>query len=266
MMEYWQKQLQQSPLFPDILWSRPENRMGAGKLLIIGGSNIGFAAVGEAYGAAQNSGAGMVRVLLPDVLRKTVLPLIPEAEFASSTPSGSFAKEALNEWLIQAHWADCVLLAGDVGRNSETSILLDLFLEKFKGPITITKDCVDYFYSQPELIINRESTVVVLSVDQLQKIATKLHYEKPFLLSMGLMLVVQGLYDFTIKYPNVTIVTKELEHIIVAHNGRVSSTKLSSQLDKWRVSSAAAAATFWMQNPSKPFEAITTSLVAASQS
>ncbi len=259
-MEYWHKQTKATPMFPDILWSRPENRNGAGKLLIIGGSSIGFAAVGEAYGAALKTGAGTIRVMLPDVLRKSVGMIMPEAEYAPSTPSGSFAKNALNEWLIHAHWADGILLAGDLGRNSETSVLLELFLEKYDGLLTITKDAVDYFYAQPNLLVYRENTAIILSVAQLQKLGTALRYDKPFLLSMGLMLVVQALHDFTLKFPNLTIVTRELEHIIVAKHGTVSSTKLQEPSDRWCVTTAAAASTFWVQNPTKPFESITTSL------
>ena len=49
---YWHKQTVEKPLFPDILWSRPQNKRQAGKLLIVGGHAESFAAVGEAYAAA----------------------------------------------------------------------------------------------------------------------------------------------------------------------------------------------------------------------
>ena len=69
---YWKKQSADAPLFPDIEWSKPEQRSFAGKLGIVGGNKLGFAGVAEAYGVATNAGVGQVRVLLPDVLRKTI--------------------------------------------------------------------------------------------------------------------------------------------------------------------------------------------------
>lgn len=258
---YWLKQAADKPLYEDILWSRPEHKSGAGKLLIVGGNLTGFAAVGEAYSVAIKSGAGSVRALLPDSLRKTVGAILDNCDFAASTPSGSFAISALDEILLQANWADMVLLAGDFGRNSETAILLEKLLEKYNGPLTVTKDTVDYFNNSPKSLLDREQTAVVLSLAQLQKFAVAAKNETPFLLSMGLMLLVQALHDFTKRHTS-TIVTKELESIVVAADGRVSSTKLVEDKEIWRVATATSASVFWMQNPVKPFEAITSSLVA----
>ena len=49
---YWQKQTVSKPLFPDIDWNKPERRNQAGKLLIVGGNKLGFAAVAESYQTA----------------------------------------------------------------------------------------------------------------------------------------------------------------------------------------------------------------------
>ena len=70
--DYWQKQSPDTPLFPDIEWNKPEQRSLAGKLGIIGGNKLGFAGVAEAYSVALGNGVGQVRVLLPDVLKKTI--------------------------------------------------------------------------------------------------------------------------------------------------------------------------------------------------
>jgi NAD(P)H-hydrate repair Nnr-like enzyme with NAD(P)H-hydrate dehydratase domain len=130
---YWQRQVKDKPLYPNILWSRPENRLTAGKLLIVGGNLHGFAAVGQAYQAALKTGVGTARVLLPDSLQKTVGKMIDNCQFTASTPNGSFASQALAEMLDGATWADAVLLAGDFGRSSETAILLERFLSKYSG-------------------------------------------------------------------------------------------------------------------------------------
>ncbi len=257
-MDYWHKQTSDKPLYEDILWSRPESKSRAGKLLIIGGNAHAFSSVGEAYQGSVAAGAGVVRSLLPEALRKIVGSLLEGTDFAPSTPSGSFGREALQECLAHASWADSVLVAGDLGRNSETAILLESFVQKYSGSLTVTKDAVDYFYAQPELLADRPQTMIVLSMAQLQKLGTSLKFPTPFLLGMGLMLLAQALHEFTLKH-DVIIVTKELDQIVVAYEGKVSSTKLKSDKEVWRAKAAAQASVFWMQNPNKPFEAITSS-------
>lgn len=253
---YWHKQTRDKPLFPDLLWSRPENRMHAGKLLVVGGNLHDFKAPADAYGEAMKAGAGTVRVMLPDKLSKTVGAVFPEAEFAPSTPSGSFAVEALNGLLATAGWADGVLLAGDLGRNSETAILLEKFIEKYSGQLTLTKDAVDYFVKTPDLLLKRPETTLVLSFSQLQPLASSAGFQSPFTFSMGLLKFVESLHNFTEQYP-VHIVTFFEENMCVAVNGRVSTTKLDQPEKIWRVRTAAHASTWWMQNPSRAFEALT---------
>ena len=68
--EYWQKQESGSPLFPDILWEKPERRDLAGKLLIVGGSAGGIHDVAQAFEVAKESGIGETRVLVPETLKK----------------------------------------------------------------------------------------------------------------------------------------------------------------------------------------------------
>jgi hypothetical protein len=258
---YWQRQQPDKPLFEDLLWSRPENRAYAGKLLIVGGNAQGFAAAGDAYGFAHKAGAGTVRVLLPDALHKTIGRVFEAGEYAPSTPSGSFAQTALGELLPMAHWADGVLLAGDLGRNSETAILLESFLGKHQGAVTLTKDAIEYVTAQPTLIADRPDTLLVLSFSQLQKLATGLKFTTAFTLSMDLLRAVDALHELTLKHP-VAIITRHLDTILVALNGQVSSTACSPDERIWRVKVGSGAAVWWMQNPSKPFEALTTSLVA----
>ena len=121
MQDYWHKQLPDKPLYPDLLWSRPEQAAQAGKLLVIGGNAFGFSAPAEAFQAALDAGVGTCRVILPDRLQKTVGRILEAGEYAPSTPSGSFAKKSLATLIDYSQWADATLLAGDFGRNSETA-------------------------------------------------------------------------------------------------------------------------------------------------
>lgn len=255
---YWLKQASDKPLFEDLLWSRPENKRLAGKLLIVGGNLHGFAAPGMAYGAALKAGIGTARVLLPDKLQKTVGKLIPEAEFAPSTLSGSFSKMALAQLLEAAQWADGAMLSGDFGRNSETAILLDSFVGKFDGQITIAQDSSDYFLGPKSPLIERVSTLSVIELGKLQKLAKNNRPATPILHGMMLADLVETLHDWTTGNSG-RIITKHADNFIVASGGQVSTTP-SPEDSNWQIQLAAYASVWWLQQPGKPFKATTTAV------
>lgn len=262
--DYWHKQ-GSDPLFPDLVWSRPENRQHAGKLLIVGGHAHGFAAPAEAFSRAEQAGIGVGRVMLPDHLRSQLVKAqgaVLGTEFAPSTPSGSFASEALAELLAAAGWADGVLLAGDFGRNSETAIVLEKFVTKYTGNLVLTQDSVDYFTSNPTPVLDRLATCLVLTMAQLQKLAVHAKFTSAITFGMDLLNLVDTLHTLSSQHA-ASIIVKHLDTILVAVSGQVSTTKTTDSLeDGWRVSTAARACVWLLQNPSKPFEALSTSIVA----
>ncbi|MBI3624066.1 hypothetical protein HY218_00360 [Candidatus Saccharibacteria bacterium] len=256
---YWHKQSPGQPLFPDLLWSRPENKAQAGKLLIIGGNLHGFSAPARAYMVAQKAGSGTTRILLPDAIKKTVVSLVEDGEFAPSTPSGSFSQKALDEWLNQATWADGVLVSGDLGHNSETAIVLEKFLTKYIGQVTITKEGIDYLTTNLEPLQNRVNTTLVLSLSQLQRLLTALKSQQAVSLSMPLLQFVDLLHQLTTKY-QFSIITKHHGQLIVASDGHISTTATHHDESLWCIDTAARAAVWWLQNPTKTFEALTTAV------
>lgn len=260
---YWHKQ-GPTPLFPDMLWSQPENKHARGKLLIIGGSEHAFAVPAEAYQAATQTKIGTAKVLLPDRLQKTVGAILENVEFAPTNKSGSFTHRALAEWLSFAQWADGVLLAGDLGRNSETAVVLEQFAMKYSGQLTITKDAIDYFKDTAQKVLARAETTLVLSIAQLQKLCINAQFQTPIKFSMTMPQLVAVLHELTLQYP-AYVITNHNNVICVAARGEVSTTPVEES-ETWRVVTAARAATWWIQNPSKPFEALTTSLSLANAS
>jgi len=262
--DYWAQQVPGKPLFPRLEWSRPENRAHAGKLLIIGGHQHGFAAPAEAYAVAERAGIGVARVLLPDAIRKIVGHVLEHGEFAPSTPSGSLSQKALEEALSSSARADGVLFAGDLGRNSETAILIEKFLRASAAPTILTKDAVDYVVSAPASALSRASTVLVLSFSQLQRLGIAAQYPQPLKFSMDLLHVVEWLHTFTTTH-RLYIIVKHHDHILVAVNGQVSSTKLTEDIPIWRVQTAAHASVWWIQNQGQPFEAFTASLASSTR-
>lgn len=252
---FWLRQTD-SPLFPELEWSRPETKRHAGKLLILGGNGYEFKAPANAYGDALDAGIGSATVLLPNSMQKVVSDIFPEAEFAPSTPSGSFARESLALALDLANRADGVLLAGDIGRNSETTVLLESFMEKHRGQITVTKDAADVFCQQPLPILHRPDTLLVIAMGQLRRLGTEAHFHRAFTSEMGVVQLVEALHEFTEQFA-LHVITRHQGQFIVAINGRVSTTKADEEQQVWRLQAAANASVWWLQNPSKPFEALT---------
>ena len=257
---YWQKQVPGKPLFPDIEWNKPEQRSHTGKLGIIGGNKLGFVAVGDAYGVATNGGVGQVRVLLPDILKKSVPKILTDVIYGASNPSGGLSREAAIEMNSFGAWADGILLVGDAGRNSETAILYEDFVRGYGGQLTITRDAIDLLLNAPETMVERDNTLLVVSFAQLQKIFTKVYYPKILTFSMQLLQLVETLHKFTITYP-VTVMTFHQDQLVIASGGQVTTTPWDAPMAIWKGGVATHAAAYYLWNPKKPLQAATASLV-----
>jgi len=255
---YWHKQ-GDKPLYEELLWSKPENKRFAGKLLIVGGNAHGFLAPASAFGIAEKTGIGVAKVLLPDVVSKSVGQVLENTEYAPSNKSGSFAKNALEQWLHFASWADGILLAGDFGHNSETAVVIEKFLKMYSGPVIVTQDAIDELYSAPSNLLDRPSTVIVASLGQLQRLCTEIKYKTAIKYEYTLQQMVSLLQQLTAEY-KATIIVKHNNIFLVAADGKVSSTHSDSSESIWRVETAATASVWVIQNPSKQFEAATTSI------
>lgn len=262
VQSYWHKQVADKPLYPDIEWSKPEQRSLAGRLGIIGGNKLGFAGVAESYGAALQAGVGEIRVLLPDVLRKTIPPSITDTIFGATNPSGSLAKDAATEMHAIGEWASGVLLIGDAGRNSETAILYENFLQDYKGQLTITRDAFDLIKNSAANLVDRPDTLLVLSFAQLQKLFQSVYYPKILTFSMQLASVVEAVHKFTITY-SISIMVLHRDYLIVASGGEVTTTEWSNPMAIWRGSVATKAATYWLWHPKSPLAAATASIYVA---
>jgi len=258
-IDYWHKQEPGKPLYPDIEWQKPEQKAQAGKLLVIGGNGLGFAAVAQCYSDAMAAGAGECRVILPDVLKSVIDRLAFDCLFVPSNPSGGMSKDAMPQLQAAAAWSDAILLIGDAGRNSETAITLEVLLNRSAKLAVITRDSVDLLNASVGQLLQRDKTIFVATFAQVQKLFQAVYYPKVILFSMSLLAIVEALHKFTITYP-ATIVVLHQSNLIVAKGGEVSTTPWQEPMLIWRGSVATKAAVYAMQHPSKLFEAITSSL------
>jgi len=235
--DYWRKQGTR-PLFGEVDVMPPEQRRFAGKMLIIGGNKNAFFAVANAARIAGKIGAGEVRVLMPSSVKGQV-PVTPEVYFAPAEKgSGAFGKEAVMEMLIQADWADVVILIGDVGKNAETTVALAEFLQKCEKPVYLTRDAVDA--AVPGVadwsVVREVETSLLLTAPQLQKLLRALYYPKVISLSMPTNQMIEVLHKFTLSY-QMNLATFHDGQIILAQNGEVITQALTdtswTQISLW---------------------------------
>lgn len=250
----WLKQ-SDTPLFPELEWNKPERRDQAGRLLLIGGNTHALSAPAMAYAQARASGIGDVKVVLPDKTRALIDRKTVDAVFLKSTPSGELAQNNINELLEYALWANTILLTGDVGRNSQTSILLEDILRSFSDRAVITKDAIESLASATKVLFERERTTLVVSFSQLQKLLQNYKYQSPLHFTMGIVQLVEFLQDLTAN-TRPTIITLHNNQFIVADNGRVVTTKIvdENQPRTWRLNLATKVACYQTWNPDSPLQ------------
>ena len=256
---YWHRQEPNKPLFADLEWSKPERRDQAGRLLIVGGNKLGFAAVAESYQSALGAGVGSVKVLLPDCLKISIPASMTDVMFSACTPSGGLSKDALPELRASSEWSSGLLLIGDAGRNAETALLYEDFISSHKGQLTVTRDAVDLVKNNPTLLAERPDTLLVVSFAQLQKLFQGVYYPKILTFNMQLMQLVEALHKFTVTYP-CTIMTLHSETLVTASAGEVITQPWSEPMAIWRGSVATGAACYWLWNDGKPLESAVTSI------
>lgn len=256
---YWHKQSPDSPLYPDFEWIKPEQKTKAGKLAIVGGQKLGFVAASEAYRAASEQGAGQIRLLLPDSLKKSV-PKDEDIVFGPTNIAGSLAKDGYKDLHALGDWAEVTLFIGDAGRSSETSIAYEQFLSGHDGPVVITRDAFDILRESHKLLLNRPQTLLVLSFAQLQKLFKLSYYPIILTFSMQLVQLVDALHKFTITYPTAIAVLHK-ESLLIAYGGEVISTTWDNPMAIWRGQTATKMATHWLWKPSDPLMCFASSVV-----
>lgn len=258
----WHKQSASEPLFDELLWSKPENKRAAGKLLIAGGNSHEFSDVSKAYSFANAEGAGTIRLALPKTLEKELGRRIPESTFLPVTKSGNIAKHSLGDLLENCGWADALLLPGELGRNSETAIVIEKLISQISIPKVLTKDAVDIIIKVPDLFRGNQSILLVITIAQLQELVRQLGYPSAVKYTTEISQLVSALEDISKRY-KFNLLLNHHNMFISASDGEVSTTPSNlSKEDKWRVECASRASVWWMQNSNKPFEAITTSVLS----
>lgn len=160
--QHYIRQLDQ-PLYPKTLYNRPINRLGGGRLLIVGGHTGELSLPTAIHQLALSSGVGECRVILPDTLAK-LLGGAPGTYFAPSTPSGSLSTEALGRILELSEDCDAVALGASLSNNSITTMLIEKLTRELTRPIIAFEDALPALASDVTALTERQDALVILTM------------------------------------------------------------------------------------------------------
>ena len=260
-LPYWQKNDDpKSPLFADLTWNIPDQK--SGHISVIGGNSQAFSTpVKISDYLCQKFPLQELTTILPDSLQKS-LPPLENIVFAPSTNSGSFAE---SPQLLQST-GDNNLLIGDLSKNTITAKAIAKLIQHTDTPLLITRDTVDLIVSNAQDIIEHPGLIFVASLAQLQKLFRALYYPKMLVFSMPLLQLIETLHKFTLSYP-CTIMTFHENQIVVAHDGKVTTTPIKNTkytpLSLWSGTLAANITAFNLYNPKNQLAATTAAIAFA---
>jgi len=267
-LSYWHKQ--KTPLFQDLLWNIPEQKTG--RLAVIGGNSQNFSTVIRISEYAEHTFPfSHTTTILPDALRGK-LPPLGNFSFLPSTISGSFAKSHQLSSTIEN--SDAALIIGDLSKNSATAIAItdaicpnsNMINESIViKPLVLARDTVDLLANDAERWLVRPQTFVIASMAQLQKIFRAVYYPRMIMLAQPLLPTIETLHKFTLSYPKITLLTFHQENIIVAANGKISTTHIVdtdySPISLWSGQLATNVAALNLYNPNQAFAATTAAVL-----
>lgn len=250
------------PLFADILWSRPLTRNRGGKLVVVGGHSNGFATIQAAHQIAEASGIGECLVIMPDSLSKIVAGA-PDTILVPSSQSGSIGKAALATILAEAEDSDALMVGIDLTNNSETSVVVESLLDRYRGPLIITEEALDSLPSSLSAATDNSKAVLIGSMNMIINIANRGGHAlrvSPERQLLGRLDVVRQVANIS----NCALVILGRE-IIIASGGRLSVTPIQGLIQQYPAAQTGFAP-FLLANSTKRFEALTTAAFILSKS
>jgi hydroxyethylthiazole kinase-like uncharacterized protein yjeF len=123
------------------------NKGDCGKVLVVGGSRGMSGAPCLAAKAAYRSGAGLVRVAVPesiwDIVAANILEILSVG--IAETKTGAASKRAKKTLLEAAIWADAVVLGPGMTQADETQALIRLLVAEIDKPLVLDADGLNAF-------------------------------------------------------------------------------------------------------------------------
>ena len=244
-----------SPLYPKVLWNRPVSRSGAGRILLPGGFRQDFSMLTAVHQAVTAAGAGECIAALPDVLVK-LLGGAPSTTFVHSSPSGSLGRQALARLLELSEDADSVMLGANLSANSDTTLLLERFLQECSRPVIGFGDVLASLQHRLPALIQRPGGLLIVTMPDVFKLAGALGISINIRRDGGLInkleiiqqVAAAGMCDMAVYG----------SEIIISVGEQLGVTPLAYRLSELPALFYGTLASFWTQNPAARYAGLMT--------
>lgn len=151
--------------FPSDLFTRSaaSHKYSVGKVYIIAGSRGFTGAALLASTAALRSGAGLVKLAIPESLApiaetaslETIVEYLPETE------AGTFAQSGQAQLMDGISWANSVVLGPGIGRSEETIELIRKLVSDIDRPTVIDADALHAIKDDLHLLAGRSAPSII---------------------------------------------------------------------------------------------------------
>lgn len=218
-MNNWITQDPKNPLYPNLIWSKPENVSTLGNILLIGGNQYDFKNLATIYTSLSSLRIKNIKLVLPNILKKTLRLDSTIAEYLDSTPSGSLARKGLDNLLAFSSWADLIIIGGDLGKNAETRLLIEEFVSKNSKPLIYTQD--SYF-------INPKANNLFVHINSLsyhQKFFNDIKSERFIKQKASLIQTIQSFHEISKTFPQALLTINE-NNVILSYDKKTVLTPI----------------------------------------
>lgn len=122
-----------------------------GKILVIAGSEKMAGAALLSSKAAFAAGAGMVKLISPQINRQAILASLPELMYEDAD---MITDEALMDSI---KWADIIILGPGLSLDDNAHRLVEFIMLKAQNPIVVDADAINIIAENKELLIQRKA-------------------------------------------------------------------------------------------------------------
>ncbi len=151
--------------FDPSLYSRPADahKYSSGKVYLIAGSKGFTGAAVLAATAALRSGAGLVKLALPESLGQIgeTATLETIIEYMPETNEQSLASDAFLDLIAGSDWADVVAIGPGLGRHEDTLATVRALIKTIESPLIIDADALFALSQEPQILIDRKAPTIL---------------------------------------------------------------------------------------------------------
>ena len=151
--------------YPESKFSRfsHAHKYSAGKVFIIAGSQGFTGAALLASKGALRSGAGLVRLAIPESLGPIAESISMETvvDYVAETGEHGIALAAITDLQRGCEWADCVVIGPVLGRDPETLQIVKAIVEGTTKPLVIDADALFAVSQDPGMLLKRPTATII---------------------------------------------------------------------------------------------------------